>query len=179
MPYYPSIAALQGETAAAFWGNSLLSRRAKYNTPSLRTYPCTACTEEETSFPQRAGKGYRGWLGVTQRGEQVRSSAIVREEEGKREQTAPSSLPHQRPCMAEIMHMSGRDFTWIRSSFPLCVGDARVVAVSHAEAAHAARAGGETPSFFRKSFGGALSVASRKRNVSAERTRGKGDTQQT
>ena len=45
------------ETAAAFWGNSLPSKQAKYITPCLHTYPCNGCTEEEVSFPQRAGKG--------------------------------------------------------------------------------------------------------------------------
>ena len=71
---------------------------------------------------------------------------------------------------------SGRGFTWIRSSFPLCVGDARVAVVSRAEAAHAAGARDSLPLFF-----GSPSVRRRafcrlqERKRTAERTRGKGE----
>jgi hypothetical protein len=162
------------ETAAAFWWNSLLSKQAKYITPSLRTYPCNGCTEEEVSFARVVGRHAK-------RGASALLGKIVRE---KREQTAPSSLPHQRPCMAEIMQIRVGVVLRGYARHSPCVSETRESQSFHTRRLPTQRER-ETPSLFFSEalrFGGALSVASRKGNAvpkeRAEKARRRGNSVQ-
>ena len=75
--------------------------------------PATTATKEDISFPPRAEKGQRGWLGVAQR---VKSSALLGELQSRERRS--HRIKPRPPAGAYLCKYGWAWFYWIRSSFP-------------------------------------------------------------
>ena len=179
---YPSVAAFQARDGRRFLVEFTAKQAGKVHYALFTYVSLQRLHRRGGFFPSTCRERVARVVGRhAKRGASALLGKIVRE---KREQTAPSSLPHQRPCMAEIMQIRVGVVLRGYARHSPCVSETRESQSFHARRLPTQRER-ETPSLFFSEalrFGGALSVASRKGNAlpkeRAEKARRRGNSVQ-